>query len=224
MGRAMDPLAGVAVHGALAPDELVMLAEEAGSAPVEWTLGEVFRRVLCFVFFDGRSFEAGGWDYAAAAVEVLYREFCPSFFGRMAEDASRRRRGVGLVCGAGHGVGELVREVPEEMLAGLLLRLGRELEGGLWLVELTRRFYMLAKVVDESLIGNASLEHLGDVFQEANRKAARARWSARREQVLRVVGGDEAQGVHARYMKCDVARERMRVAQLGNQNRRMKVE
>lgn len=220
-GADVDRLASVAVHAALAPDEMLMMAEEADErAPEDWTIGEVFRRILCFVFFDGRSAEGLGWDYAAAALEVLYREFCPSFLLSHGEDGSARRRGVGLVSGAGRGVDEMVREVPEALVASVLLRMGAGLEGRLWMVELTRRFYALAKVCDEGLIGGASLERLGDIFGEGNRPAARARWSARVHQVLRELGGQRAQELHGRYMKCDGARERMREAARGNQNRK----
>lgn len=219
----MDATDNAAGHHSLSPVDLIMAAEEAGALdPGEWTIGEVFRRVLCFVFFDERCGAALGWDYAAAALEVLYREFAPSVLIGLGADGSARRRGVGLVSGAGRGVDEMVREVPDALLGAVLARMCVGLEGAHWMIELTRRFYALAKLLDEDLIGGASLERLGDIFGEENRKAARSRWCARVHQVLREVGGPEAQALHGRYMKGDEARARMAEAQRGNTNRKKK--
>jgi hypothetical protein len=219
-GRDKDPVDGMDGHVVLPPDELVMMAEEIDTdSSEEWGVGEVFRRVLCFVFYDARCSERLGWDYAAAALEVLYREFCPCFLLTCGAERSSRRKGLGLVSGSGRGVDEMVREVPADLLESVLSRMARSLEGDLWLVELTRRFYAVAKLLDEDLIGGISLARMGDVFGESNQAAARARWSARVHQVLREVGGPAACTVHGRYMKSDSARQKMSASALGNRNR-----
>ena len=216
-----DPVDPTAGHRVMRPDEVVMAAEEAedaASGDGVWDLVEVFRLVMCFVFFDKKSHEAGGWDYAAAALEVVYREFVPSVWYGMAVDESSRRRGVGLVSGADAGVHELLRRADPELLERVLVTLVAGLEGRLWVLELTRRFYGLAKLLDESLIGGASLEKLGDIFSEAKGKGARARWSERIQVVTRVLA--RGQTVRGRFQKGAEAKERMAQAQRGNQNRR----
>lgn len=219
-GRDKDPADGASGHVVLPPDELLMRSEEGEFDDVEWSVSEVFRRILCFVFHDPRSSQALGWDYAAAAIEVLYREYAPSVWLHCGPDASSRRRGVGLVSGAGHGVHQMVRDVPERIVSAVLVKMAAHLDGALWILELTRRYYALAKVFDEDLIGSASLEMLGDIFGESNRKSSRARWSARIPQVLRHIGGAHAAHVHGRYMKSDVARAKMAESAKGNQNRK----
>lgn len=218
-----DPTDGDASHVVLSPAEILMSIEDGDFVSDEdFTLPQVFRRILCFVFYDPRSSCDLGWDYAAAALDLLYREYAPSVLCQYGQDTSSRRRGVGLVSGYGKGVHEMVRDVPSEMVATILVKMASNIKNPLWMIEITRRFYALAKLVDESLIDHASLEKLGDIFGESNRKSARQRWSARVDQCLRDVAGLAAHEVHGRYMKSDTARDRMSEAQKGNQNRKKK--
>jgi hypothetical protein len=215
--QAVDGVDVVSAHRIKAPDEVLMEKEEHVDSDHIWDLVEVFRQVLCFTFYDPRCLERVGWDYAAAALEVLYREFAPSMWYSLPADDSARRRGVGLVSGYGAGVHELLRRADREALAEVLLRLGRGLAGKMWVLELTRRFYSLAKVLDESLLGGASLAKMGEIFGEANAAASRARWSERNQVVISFLAGDVV--VRGRYQTCDDASERMRAAQMGNRNR-----
>lgn len=218
-----DPMDVDASHTVLSPAEILMAKEESPrDAEPDFSMSQVFRRILCFVFFDEKTSADGGWDYAAAALDVLYREYAPSVFLSYGNDTSSRRRGVGLVSGYQSGVHQMVREVPSDMVAAILLKMAANIKNPLWFIEITRRFYALAKLVDESLIGHASLEKLGDIFSESNRKTSRQRWSARVDQCLRDIAGLAPHQIHGRYMKCDTARARMSKAQKGNQNRRKK--
>lgn len=224
-GRRTEAGDGAQAHSVLRPDEFLMMCEEGAEDEEAGGLldvVEVFRQVLCFVFFDRRSHERMGWDYGAAAVEVLFREFAPSMWMAWGVDGSARRKGVGLVCGAGAGVHEFLSRAEPETVERVLAVVGGGVGGRLWMVELTQRFYGLAKLVDESLIGHASLAHLGEIFGEGNGKASRARWSARVKQLQVALAGGEV--VHGRYQKCDEARERMSKAQRGNCNRRKKLK
>lgn len=213
-----DPTAG---HVVMPPDEIVMAMEEQVSLRDDdgmQALIEVFRQVLCFVFFDDRCRRPLGWDYAAAAIEVLYREFVPSLWFRLPVDESSRRQGVGLVSGANGGVHELLRRADAEVLARVLERVAVGLEGRTWILELTRRWFSLAKLLDEDLLGGVTLAELGEIFGEANPKAARARWSERNQVVLRILAGSAC--MRARYQKSEESCERMRAAQMGNSNRK----
>lgn len=213
-----DPTQG---HVIIPPDEMVMAMEEAVSLRDDdgmQALIEVFRQVLCFVFYDDRCRRRLGWDYAAAAIEVLYKEFVPSLWYGLPVDESARRQGVGLVSGAGGGVHELLRRADAEVLARVLERVAVGLEGRLWLLELTRRWYSLAKLLDEDLLGGVTLAELGEIFGEGNPKAARARWSERNQVVLRILAGGAV--MRARYQKSGESCERMRAAQMGNKNRK----
>ena len=212
----MDPTDQADGHQSMSPDQIVMMLEEGEMEPAGGVgdLADVFRAILLFVFQSPQALRPGGWDYAAAAIEALYREYATVTWARMGVDGSSRRRGAGMIVGRGVGVlggsGEHV---------GVLLHvLADGLGGRWWLIELTRRFYSLAKLLDENLIGGASLETLGDVFSEPNRKGARARWSARNQVLLKVLTGGAR--IHARYQKSDEAREKMSQAQMGNRNRR----
>ena len=210
-----DPTQG---HVVRTPDVILMEAEDGESAEDGMAaLIEVFRQVLCFVFFDERCRRGHGWDYAAAAIEVLYREFVPSLWFSLPVDGSWRRQGVGLVSGANGGVHELLRRADPEVLARVLERVAVELEGKTWLLELTRRWYSLAKLLDEDLLGGVTLEQMGEVFGEGNPKAARARWSERNKVVLRILAGSAV--MKARYQKSVSSCERMSQAQMGNRNR-----
>lgn len=218
-----DPSDGDSSHTVLSPLEILMSKEEGVSDPDDdYTLPQVFRRLLCFIFHDDRTAQDLGWDYAAAALEVLYKEYAPSVFLEYGADTSSRRRGIGLVSGFGGGVHQMVRDVPSELITAILVKMASNIKNPLWFIEICRRFYALAKLIDESLIGHASLEKLGDIFGEANRKTSRQRWSARVDQCLRDIAGLSPHQVHGRYMKCGTARAKMSQAQKGNQNRKKK--
>lgn len=213
--EAVDPQDVADGHAGMSPAEIVMLLEE-GEADEDRVvdLAEVLRAILLLVFQMPQAIRPGGWDYAAAAVEALYREYATVTWARMGVDGSSRRHGAGMIGGRGVWV---LKDCSAHVGVALHV-LADGIGGRFWLIELTRRFYSLAKLLDENLLEGASLETLGDIFSEGNRKGARARWSARNHVLLKVLTGGA--NLHARYQKSPEACARMAEAQRGNRNRK----
>jgi hypothetical protein len=196
---------------------------------------EEWRRAMASFFADGRPEIRGNvarrvYDYArrvhpAACVRVprefwlVVDQWLPYQSGAAWNDPPTTTSGRCEWCGvdAGQVEGVIRQRVRRGFVEYLFDGNATDVESSLV------RVYAIAKAIYPELLRedgrDMSLERLGDVFDEPNRPAARARWSGRVRRVYnRPV--EEAGGVaHAHFQKSATTCAKYAAAQRGNHNR-----
>ena len=129
-------------------------------------------------------------------------------------------------------LGRELKGVKAETFERLFLYLFADCEPCAWEL-VAKRVYAIAKSYFPHLLvvkdhdgrdRRMSLEDLGHVFDEPNVKAARARWSARRDRIVSKPVRESGSTALVSCQKSASARAKYSAAQKGNQNRKKKSE
>jgi len=218
------------------PAEELMRKEEPEEEPLSFA--GMFRLVLVFCFSDA---QAGGWQLPVARALAIVREFFPSeswLRGTLPPQGAPGRPCFGL-----DKFDELMRE---ERAAGEYLQLVMNYllpaaSAARGLEEAGKRMFLLAKawlpsaMCEEELsrdkvrwvLHELSYEDLAVIFGEMaagacakERGRARARWCALKSRLIEQPARRTGARIQVHFSKSATTREKYRVAQMGNQNRK----
>lgn len=216
--------------------EELMAREEPEEEPVSFS--GMFRLVLVFCFSDA---QAGGWELPFWRAMRIQREFFPWDMQGKAPLATKEMMSRQPV----FSMHEFQRLMEEEAVAEVYLRkvMSYLLAGGKpgWEREAGKRLFLLAKAwlpqemseVQLSrdkvrwVVHEMSYEDLAVVFGEMpatadakTRGRARARWCALKSRLIEQPVRKAGERIEVHFSKSASTREKYRLAQMGNQNRK----